>query len=217
MVLKLRQLQKAKKEQENSASSTLTTSSSSSASSTFDKSETSNANTTVQKGGNGISGGNGSKIYPAMIRVQKDITELSLPPTIKLNFPNPDDLMNFELLILPNEGFYKNGKFKFTCSINNNFPIEPPKFKCLSKIYHPNIDLEGNVCLNILREDWRPVLSLNAVLIGLQFLFLEPNANDPLNKDAANDLNLDKEEFKRNVYKSMRGGYVKHEKFDNVL
>ena len=39
-------------------------------------------------------------------------------------------------------------------------------------VYHPNIDLEGNVCLNILREDWKPVLTINAVVYGLQYLFL---------------------------------------------
>ena len=50
------------------------------------------------------------------------------------------------------------------------------------QIYHPNLDLEGNVCLNILREDWKPVLNLNAVMVGLQYLFLEPNPDDPLNK-----------------------------------
>lgn len=52
----------------------------------------------------------------------------------------------------------------------------------VKKIYHPNIDLEGNVCLNILREDWKPVLSLQSIVVGLQFLFLEPNPDDPLNK-----------------------------------
>ena len=51
-----------------------------------------------------------------------------------------------------------------------------------SQIYHPNVDLEGNVCLNILREDWKPVLNLNSVIVGIQYLFLEPNADDPLNK-----------------------------------
>ncbi len=40
------------------------------------------------------------------------------------------------------------------------------------QVYHPNIDLEGNICLNILREDWKPVLNVSSVIIGLQFLFL---------------------------------------------
>ena len=66
---------------------------------------------------------------------------------------------------------YRGGSFNFTFAVNNNFPHEAPKVKCTQKIYHPNIDLEGNVCLNILREDWKPVLNLNAVMIGLQVCF----------------------------------------------
>ena len=50
------------------------------------------------------------------------------------------------------------------------------------QIYHPNIDLDGNVCLNILREDWKPVLDINSVIYGLIYLFYEPNPDDPLNK-----------------------------------
>jgi hypothetical protein len=59
------------------------------------------------------------------------------------------------------------------------------QFLIRSQIYHPNVDLDGNVCLNILREDWKPVLNLNSVMVGLQYLFLEPNADDPLNKGEA--------------------------------
>lgn len=43
--------------------------------------------------------------------------------------------------------------------------------KCETLVYHPNIDLEGNVCLNILREDWKPVLTINSIVYGLQYLF----------------------------------------------
>ena len=99
---------------------------------------------------------------------------------------------------------YRGGKFTFSFNINTNYPHEPPKVKCIPKvstftsrhsyvfqpltrpqIYHPNVDLEGNVCLNILREDWKPVLNLNSVMVGLQYLFLEPNAEDPLNKGSS--------------------------------
>jgi len=97
-----------------------------------------------------------------------DLSELSLGSTMKTTFPNPDDILNFTLSIEPDEGMYKGGRFNFSFAINQNFPHDPPKVKCKEKIYHPNIDLEGNVCLNILREDWKPVLNLNAVIVGLQ-------------------------------------------------
>jgi hypothetical protein len=93
---------------------------------------------------------------------------------MKMSFPNPDDILNFTLTIEPDEGMYKGGAFHFNFTVNQNFPHDPPKVKCTQKIYHPNIDLEGNVCLNILREDWKPVLNLNAVIVGMQvclFLF----------------------------------------------
>ncbi len=97
-----------------------------------------------------------------------DISELSLGATMRADFPTDDDIMNFTLTIEPDEGMYKGGSFRFSFAINQNFPHDPPKVKCTQKIYHPNIDLEGNVCLNILREDWKPVLNLNAVIVGLQ-------------------------------------------------
>ncbi|KJY01719.1 nedd8-conjugating enzyme ubc12 like protein [Zymoseptoria brevis] len=157
------------------------------------------------------------KVTAAQLRVQKDLSELSLGSTMKTHFPNPDDILNFTLTLTPDEGLYKSGTFTFSFVISQNFPHEPPKVKCREKIYHPNIDLEGNVCLNILREDWKPVLNLNAVIVGLQFLFLEPNASDPLNKDAANDLMSDRDRFKRNVRSAMAGGSVKAESFDRVM
>jgi ubiquitin-conjugating enzyme E2 M len=87
---------------------------------------------------------------------------------MKTEFPDPDDTLNFTLTIEPDEGMYKGGRFHFTFAIPQSFPHEAPKVKCTQKIYHPNIDLEGNVCLNILREDWKPVLNLQAVIVGLQ-------------------------------------------------
>jgi ubiquitin-conjugating enzyme E2 M len=136
---------------------------------------------------------------------------------MKTEFANPDDILNFTLILTPDEGLYKSGVFHFSFVISQNFPHEPPKVKCKEKIYHPNIDLEGNVCLNILREDWKPVLNLNAVIVGLQFLFLEPNAQDPLNKDAANDLQTDRDRFRRNVRTAMGGGSVRGETFERVM
>jgi len=157
------------------------------------------------------------KTSAAQIRVQKDLTELDLPPTMKTHFPDPADLLNFTLTIAPDEGMYRGGAFVFSFTINNSYPHEPPKVKCTQTIYHPNVDLEGNVCLNILREDWKPVLNLNSVMVGLQYLFLEPNADDPLNKEAAEELRKNRDMFTQNVKSSMRGVYIKGVQYARVL
>ena len=80
---------------------------------------------------------------------------------------------------------WRSGKYRFSIEVSNNYPHDAPKCKCETQIYHPNIDTQGNVCLNILRDDWKPVLGINAVILGLIFLFIEPNPNDPLNHEAA--------------------------------
>ena len=54
---------------------------------------------------------------------------------------------------------------------NHAIKLELYTFKSNLQVYHPNIDLEGNVCLNVLREDWKPVLNINTVIYGLYHLF----------------------------------------------
>jgi ubiquitin-conjugating enzyme E2 M len=64
------------------------------------------------------------------------------------------------------------GSFLFTFHVSADYPHKPPKVLCKTKVYHPNIDLEGNVCLNILREEWKPVLNINTIIYGLNHLFV---------------------------------------------
>jgi ubiquitin-conjugating enzyme E2 M len=153
----------------------------------------------------------------AQLRITKDIHELTLPKTCSMEFADPDDLLNFKLVICPDEGFYKGGRFVFSFKVSANYPHEPPKVKCETMVYHPNIDLEGNVCLNILREDWKPVLTINSIIYGLQYLFLEPNPEDPLNKEAAEVLQNNRRLFEQNVKKAMTGGVVGSQHFDRCL
>ena len=122
----------------------------------------------------------------------------NLPPSLQLVFLNENDLLNFQVMVTPEEGIYKGGKFVFAISVPSMYPHVPPKVKCLQrvsfwctfssyffvfkKIFHPNIDPIGNICLNILREDWKPVLGINAIVFGLLLLFVEPSKVDSLNK-----------------------------------
>lgn len=150
-----------------------------------------------------------SKIAPGLLRMQKDVSELKFDKKkdgIEIDFYNgPEDLMNFTINIEPMSGIYKDGKFTFDVKVPKTYPHDAPKVVCKTTVYHPNIDMEGHVCLNILREDWKPVLNMQSVVFGLQFLMLEPNADDPLNKEAANMLIDSKDKFQQRVRMTFKG------------
>ncbi|KHG26666.1 NEDD8-conjugating enzyme Ubc12 -like protein [Gossypium arboreum] len=156
------------------------------------------------------------KQSPGELRLHKDISELNLPKSCAITFPNgKDNLMNFEVSIRPDEGYYFGGTFLFSFQVSPVYPHEAPKVKCKTKVYHPNIDLEGNVCLNILREDWKPVLNINTIIYGLYHLFTEPNYEDPLNHEAAVVLRDNPKMFESNVRRAMSGGLAMYDQHNN--
>ncbi|KAF5153455.1 NEDD8-conjugating enzyme Ubc12 [Theileria parva strain Muguga] len=134
---------------------------------------------------------------PAMLRVQKELSELTMYEGVEIRFPDINDVMHLEILITPTEGIYKDIKITFSCHIPNQYPHNRPKIYCKSKIIHPNIlgtnaeKCQGAVCLNILREDWRPVYTINTAIVGLVNLLIEPQSENPLDKFAANLLKHD--------------------------
>jgi len=152
----------------------------------------------------------------AEIRMQKDVAELDTGNHIRVVFPNPDDLLRFNVDLTPDTGMYQGAKIVFEVEIPKAYPHAAPKVHCVTKVYHPNIDLQGHVCLNILRDDWKPILNVNAVLYGLQYLFLEPNPDDPLNKDAAKVMIEAPDRFRRNVEQSLAGRAVDGESFPKL-
>ena len=142
------------------------------------------------------------------MRLQKEIAELDVPPHAKAIFPEDGTIMEFKVSVdlTKEESIWRGGKYVFTIEVLPNYPHDAPKCKCETQIYHPNIDTDGNVCLNILRDDWKPVLGINAVILGLIFLFIEPNPNDPLNHDAAAVMRESMSNFTAKVKRTLRGG-----------
>jgi ubiquitin-conjugating enzyme E2 M len=158
----------------------------------------------------------GDKSQLAKTRLAKDFGTLDLPNNcamkiIKTN-TGQDDLQNFTVILTPTEESYWHGAvYPFAFTVPDNFPMEPPKVHCGETIYHPNIDLDGNVCLNILRKDWSAVLTINHIIYGLETLFADPNPEDPLNRDAATLQTHNLSGFIQEVKATLKGG-MKHGK-----
>jgi len=161
-------------------------------------------------------GKRGKKTNAAELRATKDVSEMEEIPGVVVDFPDQNNLMTFNVTVTPSDGLYKQASFKFTVNIPPSYPYDPPKVECNTLVYHPNIDWEGHVCLNILRADWMPVLNLGSVLFGLMTLFLEPNPDDPLNKEAAQLMIERPSEFQRNVDQSLRGTYLLGRQFPKL-
>ncbi|KAE8906214.1 hypothetical protein PF005_g25558 [Phytophthora fragariae] len=157
------------------------------------------------------------KRTPGEIRIQKDIVELDGGKAAEIDFPEPNDLTLFNVKVTVDTGLWKGAVYNFSFKIPPMYPHDPPKVRCQTKIYHPNIDLEGNVCLNILREDWKPVLDINSVIYGLIYLFYEPNPDDPLNKEAAELFRTDPKQFAAVVHRSLRGYSVQGIEFERLI
>ena len=155
-----------------------------------------------------------NKINLAKIKLSKELPEIkndiliSVPQARLILNKDNKDIMNFEVEYTPDEdSLWFGGKYLFSFHFPDNYPFIPPKVVCKTKIYHPNIDFDGNVCLNILREDWNPTLTGSNAITGVYILFEEPNPNDPLNQEAAQLMRENLAQFKENVKKTLKGGY----------
>ncbi|KAF4022057.1 hypothetical protein G4228_013058 [Cervus hanglu yarkandensis] len=101
----------------------------------------------------------------------------------------------FVLCFLIDEGYYQGGKFQFETEVPDAYNMVPPKVKCLTRIWHPNITETGEICLSLLREHsidgtgWAPTRTLKDLL----------NFDDPLNIEAAEHHLRDKEDFRNKV------------------
>lgn len=78
-------------------------------------------------------------------------------------------------------------------------PNKPPQVKFVSKMFHPNVYANGELCLDILQNRWSPTYDVAAILTSIQSLFNDPNPNSPANAEAANLYRENRKEYVRRV------------------
>jgi len=133
-------------------------------------------------------------------RIQKELQELikDTPANCSAGPESDSDIFRWRATIIgPTETPYENGIFNLVISFPPDYPFKPPHITFETKVYHPNINANGSICLDILKTQWSPALSITKVLLSVCSLLSDPNPDDPLVPEIANLYKTNREEFNR--------------------
>ncbi|KAL4616704.1 ubiquitin-conjugating enzyme E2 S [Arapaima gigas] len=141
---------------------------------------------------------NVENLPPQVLRlVYKEVTALAADPPegIKV-YPSEEDITELHTAIEGPEGTpFAGGVFRMRLVLGKDFPAAPPKGYFLTKIFHPNVGHKGEICVNVLKRDWKAELGLRHVLLTIKCLLIHPNPESALNEEAGRLLLEDYAEY----------------------
>eukprot|EP01114_Cavostelium_apophysatum_P024320 TRINITY_DN947_c0_g1_i1.p1 TRINITY_DN947_c0_g1~~TRINITY_DN947_c0_g1_i1.p1 ORF type:complete len:228 (+),score=88.74 TRINITY_DN947_c0_g1_i1:238-921(+) len=152
----------------------------------------------------------------ATARLQKELKELMKNPVegFKVELVDDNSLMEWRIFIQGPPGTdYEAGVFKAHMNFPDEYPNAPPKMKFMSEMWHPNVYPDGTVCISILHtpdpmnpqereeETWRPIQTVESILVSVTSMLSDPNFSSPANVDASVELRKKPEEYKKRVRK----------------
>ncbi|GMR41666.1 hypothetical protein PMAYCL1PPCAC_11861, partial [Pristionchus mayeri] len=133
-------------------------------------------------------------------RLQKELGDLKECGVKAYNTVEYDEqnLLHWVVTLLPDKEPYSKGAFRVSIDFPADYPFKPPKITFNTKIYHPNIDEKGQVCLGIVSPDnWKPATRTEQVLMALLGLINEPEPDHPLRSDLAEEFLKDRKKFNK--------------------
>ena len=115
------------------------------------------------------------------------------PPANCSAGPVGDDLFHWQATIMgPEDSPYSGGVFFLNIHFPADYPFKPPKVSFTTRIYHCNINANGGICLDILKDQWSPALTISKVLLSICSLLTDPNPDDPLVPEIAQIFRTDR-------------------------
>ncbi|KAK9057159.1 hypothetical protein SSX86_024526 [Deinandra increscens subsp. villosa] len=130
-------------------------------------------------------------------RIQKELKDLQKdPPTSCSAGPAGEDMFHWQATIMgPTDSPFAGGVFLISIHFPPDYPFKPPKVSFRTKVFHPNINSNGSICLDILKEQWSPALTVSKVLLSICSLLTDPNPDDPLVPEIAHMYKNDRPKY----------------------
>ena len=135
-------------------------------------------------------------------RIQKELDELQKTPpeNCSAGLISDGDIYQWQATIMGPEGSpYHGGLFYLKINLSHDYPFKAPQITFTTKIYHCNVNTNGSICLDILKDKWSPVLTISKALLSICSLMDDPNPNDPLVYEIAELLLKDKAKHDANA------------------
>lgn len=135
-------------------------------------------------------------------RLQKELADIKMSNSRTFCNVEYDEtnLLHWTGLLVPDKEPYSKGAFKVSIDFPVEYPFKPPKLTFVTKIYHPNVDEKGQVCLPIVNSDnWKPATKTEQVLNALLTLITEPEPEHPLRGDLAEEYVKERKKFMKNA------------------
>ena len=119
----------------------------------------------------------------ALKRIQKELVYFNKDPpaNIVVGPVNDSDMLHWQATIMgPQNSPYQGGVFFLDIHFPTDYPFKPPKCNFVTKIYHPNINSNGKICLDLLNDEWNPCLTISKLLLSISYLLTDPDPDGTL-------------------------------------